>query len=249
MTENQELDPSPVVPEVAAGDGFAGRLADLVAKPARLMDRVGRAPRWWQASLLVVLLIGAFTWVILPISGPEQMELMRDSKFMRMMPEDQWQKMYDEALYPTPLKRALSAVQGAVTTVLMITVFGLVLGFFVRMGGGRGSFRQALGVTAWASLIPFGIGTLIKAPLVLATESVFRASLGLAAVLPDGNPSSPLYQVLMTYGDFVTWWGLFVLVIGFQQVFHLSRGAAATTVLLTWALLSAIPLGISLLVM
>lgn len=237
------------LPAEPVNDTFAGRLADLVAKPGRLMDRVGVAPRWWHPGLLILVLIAGFAWLTSPISGPEQLEMMRDSKIMSMMPEEQWQQQYDDALHPTLAKRVSTAIGAGFSAWVMVLLFGFILGFFARMGGGKGTFKQALGVVSWAALIPFGIGSLVKVPLVLATESVFRVNLGLAALAPGLEPSSPLFQVLMTYGDFFTWWGLFVLVVGFQRVFAMGRGAAATAVLLPWILCSAVPLGLTLLFM
>ncbi len=230
-------------------DGFFGRLSDLITKPARLMDNVGANSRWWQAGLLVFVLIGAFTYVTMPISAPEQMEMMRDSKLMQMMPEAQWQEQYDATLNLSPAKRLVQSVGAGFTTWVLIILFNLILGFFARMSGGQGSFRQALGIGTWAAVIPFGLASLVKLPLVLATESVFAVNLGLAALLPDGDPTMPLYQVLMTYGDLFTWWGLIVLIIGYRQVFGLSQKAAAVSVILPWILLSAVPLGISLIFM
>jgi hypothetical protein len=83
----------------------------------------------------------------------------------------------------------------------------------------------------------------------MQTESVYRVSIGLAALAGSEDPTAPLYQVLMTYGDFFTWWGLVLIVIGFERVFGMGRGPAALSVILPWALLSAIPLGFSLLFM
>jgi hypothetical protein len=230
-------------------DSFFGRLTDLVTRPARLAENIGAAPRWWQPGLLVFVLICGFSYLTLPISAPEQLEMMHDSKIMQMMPEGQWQQQYDDALNVPPTKRLLQAVGAGFTTWLMIILFSLILGFFVRMGGGKGTFRQALGLGSWTAVIPFGIASIVKLPLVLATESVFAVNLGLAALLPGGDPRSPLYQVLMTYGDLFTWWGLIVLIIGFRQVFGLPQRAAALSVILPWILLSAIPLGMSLLFM
>ena len=230
-------------------DNFLGRLSDLVMKPARLMDNVGLAPRWWQPALIVFVLISGFSYLTLPISAPEQLEMMRDSKLMQMMPEAQWQDQYDAAMNISPAKRLLQSAGAAFTTIIMMVIFSLIIGFFARMSGGQGTFRQALGLGSWSALIPFGIASCVKLPLVLATESVFAVNLGLAALLPDGDPTSPLYQVLMTYGDLFTWWGLVVLVIGYRQVFGLTGRAAAVSVILPWALLSMIPLGMSLLFM
>jgi hypothetical protein len=211
------------------------------------MDRIGAAPRWWHAGLLVFVAIAAVTWLTLPITGPEQLELMRDSRFMRMMPEDVWQQQYEEALDPTPAKRALNALGGGFSMWVMVLVFGFVLGFFARMGGGAGTFKQALGIVSWGALIPYVLGTLIRAPLVLATESAYRVTIGLAALAPGLEPTSPLFMVLATFGDFFTWWGLFVLVLGFERVFAMGRGAAAVAVLLPWVLLQGALLGVQML--
>lgn len=247
------LDPAPAPDAKAApsveGDTLAGRLRDLVVNPRRLMDNVCARPQWWVPGLIVLVVMAAFAWVTSPISGPEQMEYMRDSKLMSMIPEAQWQTQYEEAMNPSAFKRITSSLAAGFTSWIMMIVFGFILGFFVRMSGGKGSFRQALGVTAWAGLLPFGLGPLVKAPLVLATESIFRVNIGLAALVPGSEPGSPLLLALQSYGDFLTWWGLAVLVIGFSRVFGLSRNAAITAVVLPWALLSLIPLGMAILVM
>jgi len=228
-------------------DSFAGRLGGLVTSPGPTMERIGAAPQWWHAGLLVFVVISAVTWLTLPITGPEQLELMRDSRFMRMMPEEVWQQQYEDAMHPAPTQRALNALGGGFSIWIMVIVFGFVLGFFARMGGGTGSFKQALGIVSWGALIPFVLGSLVRTPLVLITESAFRATLGLAALAPGLEPTSPVFMLLSTFGDFFTWWGLIVLVIGFERVFAMGRGPAAVAVLLPWALLQGALLGVQML--
>jgi hypothetical protein len=230
-------------------DSLATRLVGLVVSPGPTMARVGADPRWWQAGLLIFVVTVAITWLILPIVGPEQLELMRDSRLMRMMPEDVWQEQYEKALDPSPLQRSLSALQGGFQIWVTVIVFGFVLGFFARMGGGHGSFKQALGVVSWGALIPFVLGALVKTPLVIVTEAAYRVNIGLAALVPGLEPTSPLFMVLLHYGDFFTWWGLIVLVLGFERVFAMGRAAAAMAVLLPWALLQGALLGVQMMIM
>ena len=231
------------------GDGFFGRLTDLVVKPGRLMTNVGAAPRWWHAGLLIFLLMTAFSWLIMPISGPEQMEMMRDSKIGQLMPEGEWEKAYAESLDPSPVKRIWQSAGAGLSTWVMVLIFSFVLGFFARMSGGLGGMKQALGIVHWASLIPFGLMVVIKAPLILMTESLMQVNIGLAALMPGGDPGSAFYKILVTYGDFSNWWGLAVLIIGFRQVFRMSGASATVSVLLPWALMVASPVGIELLMM
>ena len=79
-------------------------------------------------------------------------------------------------------------------------------------------------------------------------EDPARAA-AVAALVPGLETTAPLYTVLSTYGDFFSWWGLAVLVIGFQRVFGMSRNAATVSVLLPWALASAVPVGLGILFM
>jgi hypothetical protein len=226
-------------------DSFFGRLKDLFTNPGRLMENVGAGPRWWQPGLLVCLVMIAFSWMTLPISAPEQAELMRDSKLMQMIPEDAADQQYEDARNITTAKRLTQSGIAGFTSWLMVLIFGLILGFFVRLGGGEGSFKQALGIVSWGSLPVFVISSVVKLPLILQTESVFKVNIGLAALLPGAEPGSALFQTLMTYGDFFTWWGLFLLVVGFERVFKMGRSGAVLSVLLPWVLLSAIPLALS----
>ncbi len=230
-------------------DSFFGRFKDLFTNPGRLMENVGVNPRWWQPGLLVCLVMIGFSWMTLPISAPEQAELMRDSRLMQMVPEEAMNQQYEDALDISPTKRLTQSGIAGFTTWLMILIFGLILGFFVRLGGGEGSFKQALGIVSWGSLPVFVISSLVKLPLIMQTESVFKVNIGLAALLPGAEPGSALFQTLMTYGDFMTWWGLFLLVIGFEKVFKIGRSVAVLSVLLPWVLLSAVPLALSLIFM
>jgi hypothetical protein len=230
-------------------DSFLGRIKDLFTNPGRLMENVGANPRWWQPGLLVCLVMIAFSYMTLPISAPEQAELMRDSKLMQMVPEEAADQQYEEARNISPSQRIIQSGVAGFTTWLFILIFGFILGFFVRLSGGVGSFKQALGVVSWGSLPIFVVGSLVKLPLILQTESVFKVNIGLAALMPGADPGSALFQTLMAYGDFFSWWGLFLLVIGFERVFSLGRSVAVLSVLLPWALLSAMFLGFSLLIM
>jgi len=246
-SESSEATAAAAGPRV--NDNFLGRLVDLVVKPSRLMDNVGASPRWWQAGLLVFVVIAAFSWLTMPISGPEQMEMMRDSRFSQLMPEGEWENAYADAMDPSPVKRLTQSLGAGLSTWVMVMVVSLVLGFFAKMSGGQGVMKQSLGIVHWGSIIPFVIMVIVKLPLVLYLESVLSVNVGLAALLGDADPASPLYHILVTYGDFSNWWGLIVLIIGYRTVYRMGTSTAALAVLLPWALLAAIPLGITLLVM
>lgn len=215
-------------------DPVLRRFYDLIAKPGRLMDNVGRRPRLWVPYLLIFIVMAGYMWLVAPIMNPEQLEMSRDSRLMQMIPEDVREQQYEQALHPTPRQRLMQGVQGGFFVIIQTMLLGLLLGFFAKLSGGTGRVVQAMGITAWAGLVPMALGALITLPIIMQTESFFGTSIGLAALLPDGDPSSTLYKFLYMFGDFFTWWGVALLVIGFERVYGLGRNAAAVTVIMVW---------------
>lgn len=61
--------------------GFFGRLVALFTSPARLMDDVGRHPRWWAPLLFILVVVAFSSWMIMPIAAPESLGKMQDSVF------------------------------------------------------------------------------------------------------------------------------------------------------------------------
>lgn len=215
-------------------ENLLARFADLITKPSRLMDNVGHSTKLWLPYLLTLVAMTVFMWTISPIMNPEQIEMSQDSKLMQMIPDEVRQEQYEQALNPSTKMRFFQALQGGLFVVIQTMMLGLLLGLFAKLSGGTGKMVQAMGITAWAGLVPMVLGPLVILPIILQTESFFGTSIGLAALLPGGDPSTMLYKFLYMFGDFFTWWGVALLVIGFKRVYGLSQSAAATTVILVW---------------
>jgi hypothetical protein len=222
-----------------SNDNIGARLVALIVKPGLLMEWVKARPLWLVAGLILLLLSALFAALTLHISGPEQMEMMRDSRFGQMMSEEEWQADYEEVLDPTPTKRLTHALTGGIGTWIIVFIYGLLFLLFGKLAGGQASFKQVLGVTYWAMIIPFALGALLRLPLIFAKQSVFGVSIGLAALAPNLEVTSALFQALVAFGDFFVWWGLVVVIIGYQKVNDFPRGKAAVVVIMPWLLITA----------
>ena len=227
-------------PAVAEGNIF-GRFADLIVKPSRLMDKVGQRPALWLALTAILLISGAITFILLPIQGPEMVQMVRDSSSMSGGDQAQQMEILEKMYNPSGVGgKALFAWGTSLTMLVASLLLGAIFHGSAKLSGGHGRFVQGLGITVWAGLLPLVVGPLLKTPLVLATGSALSTNLGLAALFPNLDYSSGLYKLLVQMGDFPSWWGLALVVIGFERVYKMSRSAAALTIILTWALLLVI---------
>lgn len=237
MTENETVE-SPIEP-----DFLPLRLSDLFVRPSRLMDHVGKLPRWWIAGLLIMLINGVFiTWTS-PIILEEMRTTATHSRFEHLVSREQIQEQLDKTAASAEKNKLVSVLSNGLQNWALTIVFGLVLGFFIKMAGGQGSYPQALGVVHWAALIPYGLGTLIKLPLILYTGEFARITLSPAIFLSSESTGTFLYHFLADFAEVTQWWGLCVLVIGFERVFGLERGPAIISVVLPWALATGVMVG------
>jgi hypothetical protein len=196
---------------------------------------------------MAVLFIGIFYALTVQIAEPERLELYRDTRMMQSLSDEQWQEQYDRSLDPTAVDRLKASIGAAVGVWFVTFIYGLFYLLFGKLAGGTGNFKQVMGVTFWAVLIPYGLGSLLKFPLVMAKQSVMEVSLGLAALAPNAEILSTPYQALYFFGDLFVWWGLVVTIIGFQKIHDFTGGKAATVVLMPWLLITGALFGLNML--
>jgi hypothetical protein len=227
------------------GDSVLSRLLGVFFSPGRAMAAVRERPLWLAAALIIVVITGVFSALTQHISAPEQMELMRDTKLFRMMPEEDYQQQYNDSFDPSPVKRLIGGLSGGVMSWIIIFIYGLLYLLFGKLAGGLGTFKQVMGVTFWAGIIPYGLGYLIRLPIVFAKHSIVEVSLGLAAFAPGADLISAKYQFLYFFGDLFVWWGLVVTAIGFAKVHGFQTGKAFTVTVLPWLLFTGFMFGLS----
>jgi Yip1 domain len=222
------------------------RLWDLLFHPTRLMDHVGRRPQWWQAGILILLINGVATTWVGPIMVEEYRRNPGSSHISSLVSREQVEASLEKAVDSGNRNKLGSIVSTGLNSWAVTIIFALVLGFFAKMAGGQGSFAQALGVVHWAALIPNGLGVLIKLPIMLNTGEFAGITLSPAAFLPADATGTFLFVFLSYFGEVTIWWGLVLLIIGFERVFGLERGPAILSVVLPWALATGIMAGFRL---
>ena len=232
----------------ARTDFIPQRFWDLFLHPGRLMLHVGQKPHWWIAGLLILILNGVATTWEAPILLQEYQDKPHTSLLKAMISEEDIMAQLENSTGHGPGNRLGAVLTSGMNTWGGVIIFSLVLGFFVKLAGGKGSFWQALGIVHWASLIPFGAGSLVKLALILNSGTYAAISLSPAALMPAGQVGSFFFVLLDSFLDVSVLWGLLVIVIGFEKVFQLDRSPAILSVMMPWALATAVMAGFRLMV-
>ncbi len=228
---------SPPAPEPVT-DTFGSRLWTIFGAPSKAIEGIRSRPMWVLAGIIVAIVVGLFAATTKQISGPERMDLMKDSKIMRMMPAEKFQEAYDKELNPTVGGRISTGVGAAASIWIGLFVGGLIYLLFGKLAGGRGTLKQVMGVVFWTALIGVALGSLVKWPLVFAKKSVMDVNIGLGAIA-GGDPLSWGHQLLAMFDLFVIW-ALVIMVLGFEKIHGFTRGKAAVVTVLPWLLMNLV---------
>lgn len=226
--------------------GDLNRCQLLLINPRAAMQAVAARPAVFLALLLVFVLMTMFMAANVHILMPEQAEWQLDDAPAAQI--EALEKQIDMFSDP-PVWLRLGVGLGTGFSIALFTVLvpGLLLHLFLRLSEGQGSLRQTLGVVSWAGLIPYGLRTVLSWIIVIVTGSGRQAGLTLASFLAEPNQRSVSYVAANMYGDPFIWWMLWVIVLGVMQAHRLAWGRAFGVTVATYALLSVVPLGFTLL--
>ncbi len=214
-------------PEVSA----VNRLWKVLVAPQQTFRSIAARPSWGLALLLTVVVSGG-VWFLLSQkvdfveSTRQQMEQRG-----REMPSDTIEKMAGVSKVVTPVAAAVMPV------ILVLFVALLYMSF--NLFGGRLRYAGSLSVVLHAG-IPNLLKLLLSLPVGMSRDSILleEAQLGLlksnlAAFAPE-DAGRQLY-ILLASIDVFTIWSLFLSIVGFSTVAHVSRAKAGTFVVALWA--------------
>lgn len=236
------MTPIPTPDEPSLGERFV----DVFTAPVKAMDAVAVRPAWVVPALVVFALMFVYTAVnmhiIMPAQTEMQLEHATDAQAAAL--ETQLEMFTDP---PVWLRVLVGLGAGLGVVLLGALVFGLVLHLFLKLSEGQGTVKHTLGIVYWSGLIAYGLKTLLSWIVVVLTGSMQMATLSAASLIPDPNPQSLSYVLAGLFGDPFVYWMLAVAVIGVSRVHLIPVVRAAVVVVATYVLLSAIPVGFTLL--
>lgn len=216
------------------------RLWRVLVRPSETFQEIAERPTWGVALAVLVVASAAMTLVL--FSRVDMAEMIRQQLAAR------------HQAMPPGMERNMALVKGCSETFAILApgVIALVSAavFLVfNLLGGTINYRTSLAVTLHAAM-PGVVRALLTLPVALSRATLtmeqvqgglLRSNLSFLAPEGAGRP----LVALLTSLDLFALWQIVLLAIGYRIAARVSRATAATTVVVLWALLVAVGVGLA----
>lgn len=248
-------EPSPTLPEASppAPTSIFARLANVVAAPGDVFEEVKTAPanfwNWLLPTLLLIAVGCAGTWLIFSQPAMRQQQDDAQAKVIQRLvekgkiPREQAEAMQQNAGGGAAWKYITGPALGVVAFGFASPFWGAFLIWLIgsKIHKGGYGYVKALEVAGLANTIAV-LGSLVKTLLILALGSIY-ASTSAAMVLKEFDPFNLTHATLAMLDAFGLWVCV-VRAIGMARLGNLSLGLCLAWLLLIWAAMNALILGV-----
>lgn len=220
-------------------DSSWGRLIGALVAPGETFRSLAERPTWLPPLLVLALLGGAVGLVLQMRTDPEEMVRGQLEMVKVDVPQEQVDKMIEDAQSRTTAAKVGLAAIGAVGQPIMFAVVAVLFWIGFRLFGSEMDYLRSLATTLHGYL-PLAVGSLLNLPLMFTRETLTfeEAANGgvlvssLKALAPEDAPV--VTEVLLGSVDLFTVWALVLLGIGYKEVAKVSTAVASGIVILFW---------------
>jgi hypothetical protein len=234
----------------ALEDSGPGRLIGVLVAPVKTFRAIAERPSWGVA-LVVLMAVSTLVGVLA--------NHRIDKDDMRTMIQQRIEKSRGGQATPEQVDQAVemgtkvSAVTiwfiPVIVLVIYLIVAAVLMGAFRFFGGSEIPFKTSFATTVHG-FVPGIVAALLTLPVLFTRThiTVKQAQGGLLAsnlgALAPESMGEALRTLLASF-DFFSFWSLALLIIGYRLTAKVSPAAAATVVLVLWALFVACRVGLA----
>lgn len=217
------------------------RVQGVFFSPQPVFKSLAERPVWVDVLVLLLVLIGVFSFLVAPAANKDNLQAMRDNVKLQ---ERLGQERFDQMIAGMEnMPKSRMAIQSFLVGPLMFVV-GLLISCLVllvlgRMGSTEGTYKQVLAAVVHANLIDKVLGNGVRLVLILMRKSVVQTTTSLALLAPKLPVTSPGYIILSQVDAFQLW--MFgVLGYGLSAVFKIPLKKALILSYAFWLLKAVI---------
>jgi len=216
--------------------GTFGEIAEVLdsphpTDPAKTKD----GSKWWIPFVIAIVITGAISAYTVPkIAMQEQMGTAREAMIARGASEAEIDRAIEMS---SAIGGPIGIAAAVIFTVIIFFIAAGLTHLFAKMVGGKGRFRHARAVTAYAMMIT-ALGSLVKLPIMISKNTMV-VSTGPAILMGDVERTNKLFLFLQSGFDIFIIWSLVVTLFGVAIVYRLSTAKAAVAIVLLWLVFTA----------
>jgi hypothetical protein len=220
-------------------DSSWGRLIGVLVAPGETFRSIAERPTWLPPLLLLALLGAAVGLVLQMRTDPEEMVRGQLEMVKVDVPQEQVDKMVEDAENRSTGAKAGLTVIGVVVQAAVYAVVAVLFWIGFRLFGSEMDYLRSLATTLHGYL-PLAVGSLINLPLMLTRETLTFEEARNGGVLVSSlkalapEDASSLTGTLLGSFDLFTIWTLVLLTIGYKAVAKVSTAVASGIVILFW---------------
>lgn len=220
-------------------DSSWGRLIGALVAPGETFRSIAEKPTWLPPLLVLALLGGMVSLVVQMRTDPEEMVRGQMEAIKFDVPQEQVDKMIEDAESRTTAAKVGLAALGAVAQPLVYAVLAVLFWIGFRLFGSEMDYLRSLATMLHAAL-PWAVAALINLPLMFTRETLtFEDAMNggvlvssLKALAPE--EASATTEALLGSLDLFTIWTLVLLTIGYRATAKVSTAVASGIVILFW---------------
>jgi hypothetical protein len=217
----------------------AGTLGNIFFEPGATFEDLRRKPRFLMASLIMIVLITAFSVLTVQKIGFEEMaraRLEQSSMYQSASAEGKQEMVRQQTL---PVVKYITYGATPIVMIIYFLIGGLIYWLGANAMGGSMTFLRGLSVWVYSSFPPTVVSMLANI-LILFLKSVDDIDIASSqSGLVHANPSffmdtktAPVLGAILGTFDVFFIWGWILAAIGLRIVGKISSGAAWAIVLL-----------------
>lgn len=220
-------------------DSSWGRLIGVLVAPGETFRSIAEKPTWLPPLLVLALFGGMVSLVVQMRTDPEEMVRGQMEAIKFDVPQEQVDKMIEDAESRTTAAKVGLAALGAVGQPLVCAVLAVLFWIGFKLFGSEMDYLRSLATMLHAAL-PWAVAALINLPLMFTRETLtFEDAMNggvlvssLKALAPE--EASAATEALLGSLDLFTIWTLVLLTIGYRAAAKVSTAVASGIVILFW---------------
>ncbi|HEX2694982.1 MAG TPA: YIP1 family protein [Acidobacteriota bacterium] len=199
---------------------FFKRVEGVFFGPGPMFRSLAEKPVWFDALIILLLLLAVFAAVVAPYSQSDQLQMFKDNtRLKERMGETRYAEMIARIENASPSGAvAKGVVLGTAMGAIGLLFSSLVLLILGRFVSAQGNYISVVAAVVHASFIDKLLGNAVRAFLIVTRKSLMQTSTSLAMLFPKIEMTSPAYVILGQI-DLFQIWMFGVLAVGLSAVF------------------------------